>query len=923
MLTIKPIPINKATFEYFTKDNYYTQEEGIEHSQWHGKVAESLQLDGRIQPEIFDNIYHGNINNQELGNYKDGIRRHRPGLDLTFSAPKSVSVLGEVYGHQDVLDAHDKAVRRTLDYVEKHYISTRIKRGAQIDTDITKNALFAIFRHDVSRELDPQTHSHALLMNATYYDGKYRSIHADTLLPHVKEIGLLYRAALEEELQQRSYPLTYTNEKQRYFEIEGVPEQHLKLFSKRADQIKQRIKEMGAEPSPALSQRVSMYTRRKKKSLPREELKAMWSAELDEHKLNKPSIEYCTSIKSIKNDGLNDLVKRGIRRLQSTDIAFTKVDLLTAINEVAKAQKKKYSNFDIADTINEFIAKGLLIQSDAPRGKTDEVYYTTKAAKKIEHDILQRFKASKRTFASGYMSTEKIESVLNRFNHRPKPKNYLALDEGQRQAIIESLSSRDRYHIIQGNAGAGKTTLLRELRQTVIKELGIVIKRKKGQLRAFASTHVAVNEMRDSLGTNAITLDHFLVSAHDAELKRSKNEIWIIDEMSMTDIRNLKKLMEKAEIANARVIFVGDVNQLESVGPGRALYMAQKADVSMSVVDKIYRQQNPELLKVAEQMNNKQHSSALSTLNTMGNVIETGQDTLCDENFVNIEISKHLEKLKGKEIIDTVVVVPTNEDRDELTLQIRSTLKNKGILEPEEMTRSTLIPKLIPDVELKYSDQYKIGDTIRFNKAFDIQTTRWLTRRITRGEYFEIVGISKGELLIQSKKEGDRFKFELNKLGDLANGALFVYEQKTIKISPGDRLRWLDNKNKHGLMRNNKIEVLSIENNHMTVKHQGKNIILDANKLNQQHFEHQYVTTAHGSQGVSADSVIVAAPYWRKNSINQRSLLVGTTRAKKKLLVFTENLTKLQNELGGRFGDNTMALKQKETKTILSGRTII
>ncbi len=920
MLTIKPIPMSRAAFDYFTKDNYYTEEEGIAHSEWYGKGADPLKLSGKILPEVFNRIYDGQLEDQTLGNYKEGVRRHRPGLDLTFSAPKSVSILGEVYDHREVLDAHDEAVKQTLAYVERQCVSTRLKRGDQVKTEMTENGLFAIFRHDVSRELDPQTHSHALLMNATYYEGQYRSIHADTLLPHVKEIGLLYRGALYEELQRRGYPLRYTNEGLKYFEIQGVSEAHLRLFSKRSDQIKQRIKALGAEASPALAQRVALYTRRQKECLSRETLKSLWSAELKEHGLKAPRIEKVHVAYPKEEASLTDVVKRGIRRLQSTDIAFTKVDLLTSIS---KGQETSYGSIDIAHTINDFVAQGLLLVSDVPRGRSNECYYTTQKAKQSEQEILSRFKASKGVFEKGYMSPEKIEGVLDRFMNKPKPEKHITLDEGQRRAIIDALSSRDRYHIIQGNAGAGKTTLLKELRQTIVKELGIVIKRQ-GQLRAFASTHVAVQELRDSLGIQVMTLDNFLVSATDAALKRSRNEIWVIDEISMTDIRNLKKLMDKADLANARVILVGDANQLESVGPGRALYMADKAGISTSIVDTIYRQENPDLLKVAEQMNDKQHSKGLSLLQSMGHVIETGEDLeQSDENCVNTGIFEHLKQLSGQEIVDTLVVVPTNEDRDVLTLQIRETLKNKGILESQERSRSTLVPRVIPDVELKYTDQYKIGDVIRFNKVFDVDTSRWLTRRITRGEYFDVIGMTQTELLIQSRKENDCFKFDLSKLGDQSNGAVFVYEKKEIMISPGDRLRWLDNKNKHGLMRNNTIDVLSIDHAYIMVKYQDRRIVLDREQLNQQHFEHQYVTTAHNAQGLSANSVIVAAPYWRKNSVNQRSLLVGSTRAKNKLLVFTENAAKLKKELGNRFGDNTMALRNNEVKTILSGRSIL
>lgn len=919
MLTIKPIANNKASFDYFTKDNYYTTEEGVEHSQWFGELSRDLELSGKIDPETFEGFYSGRVEGQQLGNVKDGQVRHRPGYDFTFSAPKSVSILGEVFGKEDVLKAHDDAVRDTLTFIEQHYVATRLKRGDDIRVEKSGKGLFAVFRHDVSRELDPQTHSHALLLNVTHHADKYRSIHPDVFLPYVKQLGMLYRMRLAQNLREYGYQLKYTDKRQGFFEIEQVPESYLELFSKRAQQIKQYIKDKGAEYNPALAQRVSIITRKSKRSLSRDELKAMWRSELEEAELT-PLKEKGVSIDKqpeLDGDDLTALVKRGVRRKQSTDIAFTEVDLIASCKEIADAKKQEINGYDLSSKIKEFINKGTLLLADMPRGKTDELYFTTRAAKAFEKEILERFKASFNVFESGYMEKEKVLSALARFEGKAKPKKYTPLDEGKRNAVVEALTSRDRYHIIQGNAGAGKTTLLKELRELVVKELGVIIRRQKGQLRAFASTHVAVNELSQSLGVDAMTVDSFLVRTSDDELKKSKGEVWIVDEMSMTDVKKLKSLMEKAELSEARVIFVGDVNQLESVGPGRALYMAQKAGVSMSVVNKIYRQQNEKLREVAELFNAQEHGSALDQLQALGAVVESGEGGK-GENPVVDRIQDYLFSLDGQKVANTVVVVPANEDRDALNQGIRAILQDKGIVRKGGFTLTTLSSKIIPDVEMKFSDQYQIGDVIRFNRRFEVDSGRWQRHLIKSGEYFDVIGLSKGELLVKSRTTKARFKFDLSLLGDRANGAVFVYEAKKIEVSVGDRLRWLDNKNKHGLMRNHVVTVEGVSQNGLLVSHNGKCIELDLHEFNQQHFEHQYAVTAHGAQGMSADSVIVAAPYWRKNSVNQRSLLVGATRAKKSLLVFTENLGKLKSSLVDRYADNSMALRKREAKSILT-----
>lgn len=919
MLTIKPIANNKASFDYFTKDNYYTTEEGVEHSQWFGGLSRDLALWGMIDPDAFEGFYAGRVEGQQLGNVKDGQVRHRPGYDFTFSAPKSVSILGEVFGNETVLKAHDDAVRDTLHFIEQHYVATRLKREDGIQVEKTSKSLFAIFRHDVSRELDPQTHSHALLLNVTHHEDKYRSIHPDVFLPYVKQLGMLYRMRLAQNLRVHGYELNYTDQSQGFFEIKQVPESYSELFSKRAQQITQYIMDKGAEYNPALAQRVALITRKAKRALSRDELRAMWQKELAEAGLGKLKEKGVPldKLSALNKDDLTALVKRGIRRKQSTDIAFTEVDLIASCKEIADAKKQEIDGYALASTIKEFINRGALLLADIPRGKTDELYFTTRAAKAFEKEILERFKASFNVFEKGYMEEDKVFSILARFEGKARPKRYTPLDEGQRSAVVEALTSRDRYHIIQGNAGAGKTTLLKELRALVVKELGVIIRRQRGRLRAFASTHVAVNELSQSLGVDAMTVDSFLVRTSDDDLRNSKGEVWIVDEMSMTDVKKLKALMVKAELSEARVIFVGDVNQLESVGPGRALYMAQKAGISMSVVNKIYRQQNEQLKEVAELFNAQQHGPALDQLQALGAVVEAGEGGK-GENPVVDRIQMYLASLDGQQVADTVVVVPANEDRDALNQGIRTILQDKGIVRRDAFTLTTLSSKIIPDVEMKYNDQYHVGDVVRFNRRFEVNSGRWQRHLIKSGEYFDVIGLAKGELLVKSRTTQDRLKFDLSLLGDRANGAVFVYQTRKIEVSVGDRLRWLDNKNKHGLMRNHVVTVEGVNQHSLLISLKGQRIELDLHEFNQQHFEHQYAVTAHGAQGMSADSVVVAAPYWRKNSVNRRSLLVGATRAKKSLLVFTESMAKLKSGLIDRYADNSMALREKEARSILS-----
>ena len=156
---------HRPTRRFYTKRRLYAKDDP-EHriaSAWAGKGAEELGLEGQVDPDVFRAVLEGEVpdgSQKRLGRIgKDGERIHRPGRDLTFSAPKSVSLAALVGGDQRVVDAHDRAVSRTLAWFEANTAKTRmwdpkIRRMVQVGGQKT---VVATFRHDTSRNRTPIT----------------------------------------------------------------------------------------------------------------------------------------------------------------------------------------------------------------------------------------------------------------------------------------------------------------------------------------------------------------------------------------------------------------------------------------------------------------------------------------------------------------------------------------------------------------------------------------------------------------------------------------------------------------------------------------------------------------------------------------------------------------------------------------------
>ena len=158
---------------YYERDGYYAKDNPAhrEASRWVGKGAEVLGLSGPVDPDAFRAILEGKVpDGPQLGRHgQDGELQYRPGRDVTLLAPKSVSLLAMVGCDERIVDAHDQTVGRTLAWIEEHAAEMRVQdqdkaTGAMIRTGGQK-MVAATFRHDASRKLDSQLHTHCVIAN--------------------------------------------------------------------------------------------------------------------------------------------------------------------------------------------------------------------------------------------------------------------------------------------------------------------------------------------------------------------------------------------------------------------------------------------------------------------------------------------------------------------------------------------------------------------------------------------------------------------------------------------------------------------------------------------------------------------------------------------------------------------------------------
>jgi conjugative relaxase-like TrwC/TraI family protein len=210
--------------------------------RWMGEGPSELGLRGAVAAADFGAVLAG----ADPGTGEVlGTARHRvrvAGFDMTFAAPKSVSLL-HALGDDDVSAAvaagHDRAVAAAMSYVERHALAVRRRTGVApgpVPTTVTGVAA-AGFVHRLSRALDPHLHTHVVVPNlGRGPEGDWSALDGRGVYAHLSATDALYHSHLRHELTG-SLGVAWGRPDRGRADIAGIAPEARREFSRRATQI--------------------------------------------------------------------------------------------------------------------------------------------------------------------------------------------------------------------------------------------------------------------------------------------------------------------------------------------------------------------------------------------------------------------------------------------------------------------------------------------------------------------------------------------------------------------------------------------------------------------------------------------------------------------------------------------------------------
>ena len=584
-------------------NEYYSAGEEPDGVWWNPRSLFGLADGGRVDGGEFHRLYHGFApDGGERLTRNAGSEKRSPGLDMTFSADKSVSALWAIADPElrsEIECAHNDATRAALAETVLRYCAwTRLQEqdGTRV---VAADIMGAMFQHGTSRENDPQLHTHCTIFNAarTHQDGKYRALHQHPVYAWMKAAGAVYRNALAWNLRDRlGIHMEQYGKDNEFTRIAGFspsagttgqePAALIAHWSKRRGQIVEAAREMGfaVEGNAPRAAAANKITRAGKSPDNDPEIRhARWRSEaagfVEREALIASLLGKAEEITQEQIRALTAVLQDLPYRLTREEAVFRLPDIVERVGNVTAGLLKHEA---VATSIERVLLSPDVVRLTRPprsaEGRADMAHtrlYSTRHTLQMEQEV--RDMAAGMTADTGQsLPTQAVEAKVTGLLKAGYP-----LSDEQIAAIRSVTSSGGHVAIIEGAAGSGKTTTLRPIAD-LYREHG-------SDIIATAVAWRTAVELGNDVEARPFCVDKLLRLAARGSIEINKDTTIIVDEAGMLSTRQAHHILQLSERHGAKIVFAGDTQQQQPVEAGPGLRLIRDAVGSVRV-DRIRRQ---------------------------------------------------------------------------------------------------------------------------------------------------------------------------------------------------------------------------------------------------------------------------------------------------------------------------------------------
>ena len=523
--------------------------------EWVGRSASRLELVGEVDgDDLAALLRHADPRSGDQLT-KGGSSPKVAGFDLTFCAPKSVSLLwafGTPEVAAEVVAAHEAAVRAALGVMEAE--AAKVRRGhGGVHVLRSSGLVAAAFRHRTSRAGDPHVHTHVVTANLGWCDGdgRWSALDARPLYRWAQPVGYLYEAQLRDELTRR-LGVTWGPVRNGIADIEGVPRSLVDLFSTRRRQILEHLEAHGTSGGRAAQVATYATRRPKQPTASADGLQGAWVRQAVDagHSprtvaaLARPGLDVCSpSVDEIELFA----ALAGPDGVTSRRSTFDRRDVVKAVCDRLPSGAPVEQVMELVSGFLDHEAVVGVGHGEIPSRWTS---LDLLACERRLVDVALRVRRS----GAGRVRPEMVATVLDHRPHR----------SGEQVAMVAGLCrSGHGVEVVIGAAGSGKTSALGTAREAWESDGYAVV--------GCALAARAAEQLQEGAGIASSTLDRLLADLGSGRRCLGSGSIVVVDEAGMVGTRQVERLVQHTASAGAKLVLVGDPAQLPAIEAGGAL----------------------------------------------------------------------------------------------------------------------------------------------------------------------------------------------------------------------------------------------------------------------------------------------------------------------------------------------------------------